>query len=321
MYVFTAPKGKRVVLFGDVHFSYNNACPLDLRRSSTVTVNDLLRDTLSSQDAKLIAEYPYMNRAMRKNDKMMWYCNRIVRALDRNVSMSNQLSTVLHRVLGIPANVTGMLSKLYAEVQECPGMIAADIRSEPNVHIWDKALNLAKDKSKVAKELFNDPMAISRYMEAMLLCDDFVSLSKGLLKGTEAARYLTTQSTDSEGVHEIRRVYLRLSQADQSVVRRFASDLRLLTMDMHETLRNNPTVDNANTLIQTIQAYCMDTYIACILADLLHDSSGPNTILMYAGDFHTKDAAMFLKMLLKRPASLKRQVIFTDLGVNRCVRI
>ena len=321
MFTFTAPSGKHIILFGDVHFSYNNSCPLNLWKNHTISVNALIQDSLVREDAKLIAEYPFINDGMRSDPELMWYCDRVEKSLLRNASPGSQISAVLHRVIGIPSVVTGMLSKLFCLVHH-RDVIPADIRSEPNVNVWDNAMHNAKSqeaKQKIARAFFEHETDILDYMTALLLRDDSIVHCKRIFKNTPVAKYFTHRSTGGHHIHEMRRAYLALSTKSQAAVNIYSNELRRSTKDLFQSVSG--TVEDAIAVIQTVQAYCMDMYIACILAELLESPNGPTLIFLYAGDFHVEATVTFLQRFLKRAPQMKHHVQQNHLGVQRCIKL
>lgn len=322
MHLYSKDASKHIVLFGDVHFSYGNSCALNPLDAHVVSVHDLIRDALKDPKlgASLIVEYPYVNAAMRRAKGRMWYYDRIQSALERNSLASTQLSVLLHQIVGVPAPVTGMLSKLFASVPSAGRVTAADLRSEPNVHVWDKALNRSEAPERVAAQLFKDPRYVVEHMRALLTRDDCVDYCKNLFKDTDAAQYLTNETT-ANGRHELRRALLALPAADRAQVVRFASSLRDEALALHRKLRRRPTVQNAKLMITTMQALVMDTYVACILAAQLRDEN-IKTILMYVGDYHMQHASSFLSDWLGIKRTFKQNIKWSKTQeVQRCIVI
>lgn len=318
LFGFRDIRGKTVCLFGDTHFSYANQCTVDLMdNQAIVSIHDLLISALTDPSTLVLAEFLYSPRKL--PGRWGWYHDRIDTALKHNATVSTQLRTVFHRVLGIPAPVVGGLSKAWISLDSAPGVTGIDIRSEPNVCAWEACMNFATSPDRVGEELVASTPLIPRWIRAFLLEDDIATFSQTLYKGSLVSRYFS-RIAYRNGRHEMRSAYVRLSDHDKAVVMRFAKERIALLMD---DVYKGASANDVDLAIKTTQATIMDIYTACIIASKLSDPDGPRTLIMYAGHFHTKNCSRFLEMMWAKPATLRRDIRSSQLTgtVSRCVRL
>lgn len=328
MYVHSLPK-TNIVLFGDVHFSYRNTCMLDMTSHDIMQIHTLISQALNDKDAVLITEYPYCNHSLYADERSSWYLKRVTTALERNSSVTSELSIVLHRIFGVPAPVTGMLSKQFKLLSQHRGVLACDIRSEPNVHVWEYTM-MQNSSVEIANVFFDQPSQHLSKFVLHLLCDTDAVGSITALYGASSpvsaaltrSTYVTSDIARGKRVHEMHRLFSSLNPRDQQLVKRYAKEL----LDNCETLfekskKKKRSVSAAKLVISTMQAVCMDLYVACTIMTVLRKRAVPKTILMYAGDFHSNNASSFVSMLTRRKPVFAQPVQDTLLGISRCISV
>jgi hypothetical protein len=327
-------KKRDVYLLGDVHHSYRNTCAISLfGNDSVINLNDLIGSVFKKHDgASLFVEYPFTSKIILKNARYRWYFDRIKKALQMDSSTYSHLSSVLHRLFGIKSSVTGMLSKLYNTYSEKDARIRAiDIRSEPNVNVWDSALHFSVDVDGVTESLFklSNRKSLTEWMHAYVFDDDFIKSVRKSCKGLLIEPYFTEDTLvkykKHKGIHEIRHVFLQLPKTDQNKIAVFAKIKVKEVMSLHRRLQNKYSRSSDKSwpltyFIQFAQANLMDIYAVCKMMQALRENdSGP--LMVYAGDYHIVNYCDFFKFYTKKHPDKMHEMQLDGQGVNRCISV
>lgn len=320
MYVFrdVVQSGCDLYLFGDVHFSYRNVCaPLHGARVAPLT--QVIGEALA-RDGHLFVEYPYAEASD-------WYSERLQGALERNASASTHVVNLLTRLFGVPAPVTGMLSKLYASFPKGhPRVHCIDLRSEPNAHVWDSAYREAPRRaSALDAALFERDLSaqLAAWLSAHVHARDFLQAARRALQGTAAERHLTASSL-IKGAHPLRAAVqaLRLhSPGRQALVRFFDRGVEDALRTYRRMRRRGDWRTGAQLFIEASKLLLMDTYaIACMLGALQGDEGGA-PLIVYAGDYHVTVYRDFFASVGRTPPKPSIPLKTSDAGVNRCLPV
>lgn len=281
VYVFrSGSPQRRLYLFGDVHFSYGNMCRTGEATTFNAFVERLMSGNRNSARPRLIVEYPYSTPTMTKTARGRWYLERIEQALARDSSASTRLDTVLYRLFGVSAPVTGLLGELHSKYPEnAPRIIRGDIRSEPNVHAWTLAIATegAAAVEETRKRMTDD--ALRRWLSAYLHDDAFCETIRCIFSTTVLGKFFVRR----KGAHVIRRAWLSLKSAqDRTRVDAFHNKL------VERAIKQRRT--DLRAWVETTHAMLMDTYV--IIQTL---AAAPADVIVYAGAYHTQHYREFFE--------------------------
>ena len=328
--------GADVYLFGDIHFSYRSTCT-PLLGSKVVTLNELFQSTLAhpGRSTRMLLEFPYATDALLNDDRLNWYYRRLQERLQSNASASSHVTTLLHRVFGVPGPVVGTLSKLWNSFPDSDHrVVCGDIRSEPNVHAWDRALRFAPDRARVIASLFDEDIGagLRTWLLSFATSDSFLSRARALFKGSPVAAYFTGKTlvarpgqNNARGakVHEIRAQFLLLNTHDRRAVRAFMGSLADKMRAVYTTVREDylATHDdhNATLFVQSSQAMLMDVYMITNMLQSLR--KGADVLLVHTGHYHSQHYVEFFRTYCGRKPAFRHPMTQTRAGVSRCISV
>jgi hypothetical protein len=289
MYMFLEPtSGHFVYLFGDVHFSYKNACTL-LDSKQTISISQLLLNVLKNRGT-LLVEFP-----ADMGEKMDWYEKKLKASLEMNSRVSTHVSNLIHRLFGIPSPVTGNLSHLYSILGNHKHIIGIDARNSPSVHVFDSMLRRCVDQDALANAFFQDikPKSIRKWFNAFITASNFSKEFKEVFSAVELLRPWIPKSLP-KGRHAIGKTIhtidnARMKQKVYAFSKQQCSEVVKLFSQLSK--RQHSSTQDLQKFVLGCQAALMDCYA---VAQLVHHLK-IGDVALYAGDYHAERCCDFLK--------------------------
>lgn len=321
--VFKGFRGGDVYLLGDAHFDYSNECFLPLPGTArSMTLYELVTKALREhKDARVYVEYP-VSRLPGLPKKNRWYLDRLRGLLEMDDSLASKLGAALSSVLGVPQPVVGEFGKLHGEFPEGSARIVPlDVRTEPNVHVWE-ALLRAEGGESLRALLFSkvvESSQIRRWLNAYLDSDDFLATCRAIFARHPLADHFVRATLGPGGRHIIRSKFLALAPPDRRAVSAFFRRKVDQMVRLHARARAAaPTHDDARAVLQSMQALVMDMYALCVL---LADVARNGVTLVFCGDYHVANYARFFEVCGGRKPDLRAKMseLPNGAGMQRCV--
>lgn len=319
--VFKGFRGGDLYLLGDAHFDYSNECFLPLP-GKALTLYELVTKALREhRDARVYVEYP-VSRIPGLPKKHRWYLDRLRTLLEMDDSLEAKVGAALSSVLGVPQPVVGEFGKLHGEFPEGSARIVPlDIRTEPNVHVWE-ALARAEGTESLRALLFSkvvESSQIRRWLNAYLHSDDFLAACKVTFAHHPLAEHFVAATLAPGGRHVIRAKFLALAPSDRRAVSDFFRGKVEQMVRLHARARSDaPTQDDARAVLQSMQALVMDMYALCVL---LADVGRNSVTLVFCGDYHVANYARFFEACGGRKPDLRAKMseLPNGAGLQRCI--
>lgn len=358
VYKFDLDDAKRIILFGDEHFSYDGLCS-PCRRPSCYDIAAYIRELAndaSAKDLDVFLEMPYVTkRGNPDRERVLRFWDDLMKS--DTGPRRGPVESIRTFLTGPSPAYVGVISALYDEFAKelydddakkkakkkgGPRFHYADARQEPNV---SRLFPVDAVMSRVG-----DSSAVAKLLRAFIFAKDFGSeVSRAL--GNDAAREVSREALSSEGAHKIATQFLRLpDNALKESLKSYLSERiddveRLMKLDVgldsKQHVLHSPALDggrepwlsklrraNRDLFLAkfsmatrlAVRVLLMDAYLICRLARFAQQQRAGGTTIVYVGDGHAQYYVDFLQRFLQLKPSLVHNAASGDWIKRRSAR-